>query len=56
MPQQKTDPELKRDLENRIQTIEDLDDSDLGSFKALDWWLLIIFSLVIPYIIIEIAR
>jgi hypothetical protein len=56
MPKHDIDPELKRDLENRIQTIENLDDSELGSFKALDWWILIIVSLVIPIIVVEIAR
>ncbi len=56
MSQHKIDPALKRDLENRIKTIENLDDTELGTFKALDWWLLIIFSLVIPFIIVEIAR
>lgn len=56
MPQQKLDRELKRDLEYRIKTIENLDDTELGSFKALDWWLLVIFALVIPFIIVEIAR
>lgn len=56
MSQDNIDPELKRDLENRIRIIEDLDDTELGSFRALDWWILIIFALVIPFIIVEIAR
>lgn len=51
-----TDPDLKRDLEHRIETIEKLGDEELGSFKALDWWLLILFALVIPAIIVEVAR
>lgn len=56
MPHSNTDPELKRDLEQRIETIENLDDTELGSFKARDWWLLIILALVIPAIVAEIAR
>ena len=56
MSHHKVDPELKRDLEQRIKTIEHLDDTELGSFKALDWWILITLALVIPFIIVEIAR
>ena len=56
MSKHNSDPDLKRDLEHRIETIEKLGDAELGSFKALDWWLLILFALVIPAIIVEIAR
>ena len=56
MPHSNIDPELKRDLEQRIKIIENLDDAELGSFKAFDWWLLILLALVIPAIVIEIAR
>lgn len=56
MPESNIDPELERDLEQRIKIIENLDDAELGTFKALDWWLLILLALVIPAIIAEIAR
>jgi|GEM_PF-2087039 len=56
MSESNNDPELKSDLEQRIETIENLDDTELGSFKARDWWLLILLSLIIPAIIAEIAR
>lgn len=56
MSQRNVDAELKRDLEQRIEIIENLDDAELGSFKAFDWWLLIVLALVIPAIVIEIAR
>lgn len=56
MSEPNIDPELKRDLEHRIETIENLDEAELGSFKAFDWWLLIILALVIPAVIAELAR
>ncbi len=52
----KTDPALKRDLEHRIKTIESLNDAELGSFKWFDWSLLILVALIIPVIVIEMAR
>lgn len=56
MSNSNTGPELKRDLEQRIKIIENLDDAELGSFKAFDWWILILLALVIPAIVVELAR
>ena len=56
MSESNIDPELKRDLEYRIETIENLTDTELGEFKARDWWVLIALALVIPLIIVELAR
>ena len=36
------------ELENRIETIEGLDDSSLGSFTTLDWVIVVTGSVVIP--------
>lgn len=56
MSQSNVDAELKRDLEQRIEIIENLDDTELGTFNAIDWWLLILLAVVIPVIIVVIAR
>jgi len=56
MPQSNVDAELKRDLELRIKTIENLDDAELGTFNALDWSILILLAVVLPMIIVELAR
>ena len=39
---------LVEDLECRIEELEGLDDSDIGSFTALDWFFCIAGSVVIP--------
>ena len=41
---------LVADLEHRIEELEALDDSDVGSFTALDWFFCITGSVVIPAI------
>jgi len=41
---------LVEDLERRIAVLEALDDSDLGSFTALDWFFCVVGSIVIPAI------
>ena len=41
---------LVADLEHRIEKLEALDDSDVGSFTALDWFFCITGSVVIPAI------
>jgi len=45
-----THERLVEDLERRIEVLEALDDSDLGSFTALDWFFCIAGSVVIPAI------
>jgi len=39
---------LIEDLERRIAELEALDDSDIGSFTALDWFLCVTGSIVVP--------
>ena len=41
---------LVADLERRIEELEALDDSDVGSFTNLDWFFCITGSVVIPVI------
>ncbi len=41
---------LVEDLERRIEKLEALDDSDVGSFTTLDWFFCIAGSVVIPAI------
>jgi hypothetical protein len=41
---------LVEDLERRIEELEALDDSDVGSFTSLDWFFCIGGSVVIPVI------
>ena len=43
---------LVEDLERRIEELEGLDDSDVGSFTALDWFFCITGSVVIPVIVL----
>ncbi len=41
---------LVADLEHRLDELQALDDSDVGSFTALDWFFCITGSVVIPVI------
>ena len=41
---------LVADLERRIEELEALDESDIGSFTTLDWFFCITGSVVIPVI------
>jgi len=41
---------LVNDLERRIEEIESLDDSHIGSFTALDWFFCVAGCIVIPVI------
>jgi len=38
------------ELEQRIETLEQLDDAALGSFTVLDWIACILGALVMPYL------
>ena len=41
---------LVADLEHRIDQLETLDDSDIGSFTTLDWFFCITGAVVLPVI------
>jgi hypothetical protein len=47
---------LQQSLEQRISRMQDMDDARLGTFTKTDWVVLIIFSLVVPFIALVLAR
>jgi hypothetical protein len=49
-------PDLVIDLQQRIDTMQDMGDEELGTFNRLDWIILIIFAIVVPVIAMELAR
>lgn len=56
MLEQEDVPDLVLDLEQRIDIMQDLGDDELGTFTSLDWIVLIVFAIVVPFIAIELAR
>ncbi len=48
--------DLVQELENRIETLQNMDDSELGTFGKLDWIILILASIVIPAIAVVMAQ
>ena len=56
MSNEKNTAELVADLEQRIDTMQDMGDADLGTFSRFDWVVLIIISIVIPVIVVEFTR
>ena len=48
--------DLVLDLEQRIDKMQNMGDSELGSFKRLDWVVLILFSIVIPVVLVVAYR
>ena len=49
-------PDLVDDLQQRIDTMQDMGDEELGTFNRLDWIILIVFAIVIPLISMVLAR
>ena len=56
MLEQEDVPDLVLDLEQRIDMMQNMGDSELGTFNHLDWIILIIFAIVIPVIAMVAAR
>jgi len=56
MLEQEDVKDLVLDLEQRIDKIQSLRDEELGTFNRLDWWILIVFAIVIPVIALVAAR
>jgi hypothetical protein len=56
MPDQEDVPDLVIDLQQRIDTMQDMGDEDLGTFNRLDWIILIVFAIVVPVIAMALAR
>jgi len=48
--------DLKQDLEQRIDIMQNMGDEELGTFSRLDWVILVVFAIVIPVIAMELAR
>ena len=47
---------LVKDLEQRIDEMQNMDDEELGTFGRLDWTILILISIVIPAFVLVVAR
>jgi len=43
-------------LEKRIDEVQDMGDKELGTFTRFDWFVLIVFAIVLPVIAVELAR
>jgi hypothetical protein len=56
MLEQEDVPDLVRDLEQRIDKMQNMGDEELGTFTRLDWIILIIFAVVLPVIAVELFR
>jgi len=56
MKHKKVDADLVRDLEQRIDEMQAMDEAELGTFTRLDWIILILISIVIPVIAVVFAR
>lgn len=56
MLEQEDVKDLAQDLEDRIDRIQQLGDTELGTFNRLDWIILVVFAIVIPVIAMVMAR
>ena len=56
MLEQEKVPDLVMDLEQRIDEMQDMGDEELGTFNRLDWAILIAISIVLPAIVLVLAR
>jgi len=56
MLEQEDVKDLVLDLEQRIDKMQSMGDSELGTFTRLDWIILIVFAIVIPVIAMEVVR
>jgi len=56
MLEQEKVPDLVMDLEQRIDEMQDMGDAELGTFGSLDWAILILISVVLPVIVLVLAR
>jgi hypothetical protein len=56
MSQQENSADLIADLEQRIDTMQNMGDAELGTINRLDWIILIVISIVIPVIVVVMAR
>jgi hypothetical protein len=56
MQNKNNNADLIADLEQRIDTMQNMRDAELGTFTRLDWIVLIVISIVIPVIAVVLAR
>lgn len=56
MSEQENSTDLIADLERRIDTMQNMGDAELGTITRLDWIVLIVVSIVIPVIVVVLAR
>jgi len=47
--------ELVQDLEQRIDTLQDLDDAEFGAFTRTDYVILVVFALLLPTLALVLA-
>ena len=47
--------ELVEDLERRIDTLQNLDDAEFGSFTRADYVILVVFALLLPALALVLA-
>ena len=47
--------ELVQDLERRIDTLQDLDEAEFGTFTRTDYVILVVFALVLPVLALVLA-
>ncbi len=43
---------LQRELERRLRLLSDADESEFGSFTAVDWWITLFCFLLLPILLI----
>jgi hypothetical protein len=43
---------LQRELERRLRLLSDADETEFGSFTALDWWITLLCFLLLPILFI----
>ncbi|MDH5621142.1 MAG: hypothetical protein OEY74_03595 [Gammaproteobacteria bacterium] len=56
MSKQENTADVIADLERRIDTMQNMGDAELGTFSRVDWIVLVIISIVIPVIVVVLAR
>jgi hypothetical protein len=56
MPEKEDVPDLLGDLQHRIDRMQNMGDDELGRFTRLDWIILVVFAVIVPVIVLVLAR
>jgi len=56
MSQADNDEDLVKDLERRIEILDNLEEAEFGSFTRIDYVILIIGALLVPVLALILAR